>query len=142
MQRLFRPLRTLQWQLSLSYILVVVVAIPILLGVGLVLVALTPSPSPAQQLVQLLTREVVPQVPHPLADAGQRARLNAWAVNFVLNQHPAKAGDEQNIPQLNAAETLATMIIDPTGHLVGSDPVMPPASTTCDPTSLAFFLQN
>jgi NarL family two-component system sensor histidine kinase LiaS len=144
MYRLFRPLHKLQWQLSLSYILVVVVAIPILLGASLALVALTPSLPPAQQLAQLLAREVAPQVPRPIADqdAGVRARLNAWAVNFVLGQHPVKPGQAQNVSQLNAAETLAVMIIDPAGQLVGSDPVMPPASGTGAPTSLAFFLQK
>ncbi len=144
MHRLFRPLRKLQWQLSLSYILVVVVAIPILLGASLALVALAPSPPPAQQLAQLLAREVAPQVSRPVAgqDADARARLNAWAVNFVLGQQPVKPGQAQNVPQLNATETLTVLIIDPAGRLAGSDPVMPSNSATGDLASLAFFFQK
>lgn len=144
MYRLFRPLRTLQWQLSLSYILVVVIAIPILFGSGLALVALTSSPPPTQQLVQLLAREVAPQVPRPIMgqEADAQARLNAWAVNFVRSQNSVKPGQAQSVSQLNAAETLAMMIIDPAGQLAGSDPIMPPASTTGTPASVAFFLQK
>ncbi len=144
MHCLFRPRRKLQWQLSLSYVLVVVVAIPVLLGASLALVALAPSPPPAQQLVQLLARDVAPQVPRPVAgqDADARARLNAWATNFVLSQRPVKPSQAQNVPQLNATETLAVLIFDPAGQLAGSNPVMPPSSATGDPASLAFFLQK
>lgn len=144
MHRLFRPLRTLQWQLSLSYVLVVVVAVPILLGASLALVALASSFPPAQQLAQLLAREVAPQVSRPVAgqDADARARLDAWAVNFVLGQRPVKPGQAQNVPQLNATETLAVVVIDPAGRLAGSDPVMPSNSATGDPASLAFFFQK
>src|SRR5438094_588654 len=59
MHRLFRPLRKLQWQLSLSYVLVVVVAVPILLGASLALVALASSLPPAQQLAQLNATETL-----------------------------------------------------------------------------------
>ncbi len=144
MHCLFRPLRKLQWQLSLSYVLVVVVAVPILLGASLALVALAPSLPPAQQLAQLLAREVAPQVSRPVAgqDADARAKLNAWAVNFVLGQRPVKPGQAQNVPQLNATETLTVLIIDPAGRLAGSDPVMPSNSATGDLASLAFFFQK
>ncbi len=144
MRRLFRPFHKLHWQLSLSYVLVVVVAIPILFGAGLVLVALTPSPPPAQQLAQLLAREVAPQVPLPLdgQDANARARLNAWAVNLILGQHPAKVQKSQQMPQLNAVETLAVVILNRAGQVVGSDPILPANSATIDPSSLPFFLQK
>ena len=46
------------------------------------------------------------------------------------------------MPQLSASETLAVLIFDPTGHLAGSNPVMPPRSATGDPASLALFLQK
>ena len=144
MHCLFRPRRKLQWQLSLSYVLVVVVAIPVLLGASLALVALAPSPPPAQQLAQLLAREVTPQVPRPVAgqDADARARLNAWATQFVLGQRPVKPGQAQNVPQLNATETLAVLIVDPTGQLAGSSPAISPGSATGEPARLAFFLQK
>lgn len=144
MHRLFQPLRKLHWQLSLSYILVVVIAIPILLGTSLALVALTSSLTPGQQLVQLLAREVAPRVPLPIAgqNAEARAKLNAWAISFVLGQRPVKSAQAQNVPQLNATETLAVMIFDPAGQLVGSDPVMPASLATNGPASRAFFFQK
>lgn len=144
MHRLFRPLHKLQWQLSLSYILVVVVAIPILFGAGLALVALTPSPPPAQQLAQLLAREVAPQVPLPIdgQDANARARLNTWAVDFMQGQHPVKADNSQQVPQLNAAETLAVVILNGAGQVAGSDPILPSNSAPIDPSSFPFFLQK
>jgi signal transduction histidine kinase len=144
MYRLFRPLHKLQWQLSLSYLLVVVIAIPILFGAGLALVALTPSPTPAQQLEQVLSRNVAPLVPHPIdsQNAAARARLNAWAFNFVLNQHPVKAETSQQVPQLNASETLALAIINNSGRMAGSYPALPSNNAAIDPSSLAFFLQK
>ncbi|BCL78567.1 sensor histidine kinase [Ktedonobacteria bacterium brp13] len=137
----FRPLHKLQWQLSLSYILVVVVAMPILLGVALALIALAPSLPPAQQLAQLLTREVSPQVPRPIAsqDAGT---LNSWLVNFVQGQHSVKPDRAQSVTQLNATETLAVMIFDPAGQLAGSVPIMPARFATGNPARLALFLQK
>jgi signal transduction histidine kinase len=144
MHRLFRPLHKLQWQLSLSYILVVVVAIPVLFGAGIALVALSPSLPPAQQLAQLLAREVAPQVPLPIddQDANARARLNGWAVDFMQGQHPVKVDNSQRVPQLNAAETLAVVILNREGQVVGSDPILPANSATIDPSSLPFFLQK
>src|SRR5437879_5339307 len=141
MHLLFRPLHKLQWQLSLSYILVVVVAMPILLGVALALVALAPSLPPAQQLAQLLTREVAPQVPRPIAsqDAGT---LNSWLVNFVQGQHSVKPDQAQSVTQLNATETLAAMIFDPAGQLAGSVPIMPARFATGNPARLTLFLQK
>lgn len=144
MHHLFRPLRKLRWQLSLSYILVVVVAIPILLGAGLALLTLSPSLPPAQQLARQLAREVAPQVPRQ--SNGQimveRAQLNAWAVNFIQGQLPVKPGSYQNVPQLNATETLAVVIIDHLGRLVGSGPILPSKNAALDPSSLTFFLQK
>lgn len=144
MHHLFRPLHKLQWQLSLSYLLVVVIALPILFGAGLALVALAPSPTPAQQLVQLLAREVAPLFPRPIdgQNVAARARLNAWASNFVLNQHPVKAGTGEPVPQLNASETLALAILDNSGHVAGSDPSLSPHDSAIDPSNLAFFLQK
>ena len=115
MHRLFRPLHKLQWQLSLSYVLVVVVAIPILLGMGLALVALAPSLPPAQQLAQLLVREVAPQIPRPITRQ-DASTLNSWLVNFVQGQHPVKPGQGQTVTQLNATETLTTLLFDPEGN--------------------------
>ncbi len=88
MQCLFRPFHKLQWQLSLSYVLVVAVSIPLLFGMGLALVALTPSPTSAQQLAQLLARDVAPGVPSSIdgQDANARASLNTWAINLMRGQ--------------------------------------------------------
>ncbi|GCE05918.1 sensor histidine kinase [Dictyobacter aurantiacus] len=144
MHRLFRPFHKLQWQLSLSYLLVIVIAIPILSGAGLALVALTPAPTPAQRLVRLLTHEVVPLVPRSLdsQNATARTRLNAWAINFVLNQRPVKQGTGPQVPQLNASEILALAILDHAGRIAGSDPSLPSHDAAIDPSSLAFFLQK
>ncbi len=144
MQRVFQPFHKLQWQLSLSYLLVVVIATPILFGTGLALVTLTPSPTPAQQLVQLLSHSVMPLVPHPIdsQDAAARSRLNVWASNFVLNQHPVKEDKSLQVPQLNAAETLAVVVIDSAGRVAGSNPALSSGNTAIDPASLAFFLQK
>lgn len=141
MHRLVRPFHKLQWQLSLSYILVVVVAVPILLGVALTLVSLAPSLPPAQQLAQLLTSEVAPQVPRPITSQNKDA-LNSWIIHFVEGQHPAKSGQAQNITQLNAKETLAVMVFDPAGQLAGSAPILPANYATNDPAKISSFLQK
>ncbi|GCE20114.1 HAMP domain-containing sensor histidine kinase [Dictyobacter kobayashii] len=138
---LFRPLHKLQWQLSLSYILVVVIAIPILLGVALALFALSPSLPPAQQLAQLLTRQVAPQIPHPITSQ-HTSTLNSWLVNFVQSQQAAKPGQSRGVTQLNATETDAVMIIEPTGQLAASVPIMPASFATGNPARLTLFMHK
>src|SRR5215471_2151152 len=129
MQHVFAPLRKLQWQLSLSYIMVVMVAIPALLGVGLaLLVILTPPAtrlSPAEQLVQKLESQIAPQLLRGMKGNPDQKWLEQWGINFIENQRTKADKVEQEADQLNVAEKLAVMILDPHGQVIASDPAIP-----------------
>jgi two-component system, NarL family, sensor histidine kinase LiaS len=146
MQHVFAPVRKLQWQLSLSYIMVVMVAIPALLGVGLaLLVILTPPAtrlSPAEQLVQGLESKIAPQLLQGMQGHPNQRWLEQWTINFIENQRTKANKVEQEAAQLNVAEKLAVMILDPGGQVIASDPSIPPSLVHPGLSTQQFLLQK